>query len=136
MTATYRPENLAPLEKAGLLSLVEGDAEIVPGISVRLLPGHTRCLQGVVIAGGGQRVVQPGDLMPTSAHVGLRYNMAYDLLPHENMVNKERLLNEGAAGRWKLLLGQDPTQAIWDIAAEGRGRFGLVPAGAGDSTGC
>jgi glyoxylase-like metal-dependent hydrolase (beta-lactamase superfamily II) len=126
MTATYRPENLAPLEQAGVLSLVDGDAEIVPGVSVRVLPGHTRCLQGVVIAGGGRQAVQPGDLMPTAAHAGLRFNMAYDLLPHENMVNKERLLKDGAEGRWKLLLGQDPTQAVWNISADARGRFSLV----------
>ncbi|MEE8169893.1 MAG: MBL fold metallo-hydrolase, partial [Phycisphaerae bacterium] len=78
MTATYRVENLEPLAESGRLTLVEGDAEIAPGVAVRLLPGHTRHHQGVIIQDGGVTAVQPGDLMPTAAHVGLPYNMAYD----------------------------------------------------------
>jgi glyoxylase-like metal-dependent hydrolase (beta-lactamase superfamily II) len=125
MSATYRPENLAPLEKAGLLSLVDGEAEIIPGVSVLPLPGHTLCQQGVIIDGGIATVVQPGDLMPTAAHVGIRYNMAYDLLPYENMRNKERLLNDAVRSEWRLLLGQDPRQAIWRVDSDGRGGFAL-----------
>lgn len=127
MTATYREENLAPLERAGVLSLVEGDAEIAPGVSVKLLPGHTRYQQGVVLRGGGHGAVQPGDMIPTSAHVGLRFNMAYDLLPHENMLNKEKLLAAGLSSGWKLLLGQDPAQAVWNIMSSGPGKFALAP---------
>ncbi len=70
MTGTYRRENLAPLESAGVLSLAAGEAEIAPGVSVRPMPGHTRHQQGVVLRGGGETIVLPADLMPTSAHVG------------------------------------------------------------------
>lgn len=125
MTGTYLKENLGPLEQADVLSLVEGEAEIAPGVSVLPLSGHTRSQQGVVIESGGRRAVQPGDMLPTSAHVGLRYNMAYDLLPYENMLNKKRLLEEATRGGWKLLLGQDPHQAVWRVAADERGRFSL-----------
>ncbi len=127
MTGTYRPENLAPLEEAGVLSLVSGDAEIVPGVSVRLMPGHTPHHQGVVLESGGQRAVQPGDMMPTAAHVGLRHNMAYDLLPIDNMHSKEQLLRAGQDGSWGLLLGQDPGRVFWGIGEDDRGRFSLIP---------
>ncbi|RIK67155.1 MAG: MBL fold metallo-hydrolase [Planctomycetota bacterium] len=127
MTGTYRKENLAPLERAGILSLVEGEAEIAPGVSVRPLPGHTRHQQGVVLRGGGVTIVLPADLMPTSAHVGLRYNMAYDLLPYENMQAKGRLLEEAVRNDWRLLLGQDPHEALWRVALDGKGRHRLLP---------
>ncbi len=125
MTGTYRRENLEPLERAGVLSFTDGDAEIAPGVSVRVLQGHTRHQQGVVLTGGGQTIIQPADLMPTSAHAGLRFNMAYDLLPFENMVNKGNLLREAEAGRWRLLLGQDPNQAVWRIETDQLGRHTL-----------
>lgn len=127
MTGTYRKENLAPLETAGVLSLVDGEAEIVPGISVRPFPGHTRHQQGVVFQDGGDRIVLPADLMPTSAHAGLRYNMAYDLLPYENMRNKKNLLDDVSAANWKLFLGQDPNSALWKVSEDDRGRYSLSP---------
>ncbi len=127
MSGTYREENLGPLDRAGVLSLTEGAAQIAPGVEVRLLPGHTRHQQGVVLSSGGQVVFQPADLMPTSAHVGLRYNMAYDLLPYENMLNKERLLQQAASQGWTLLLGQDPTGPLWRPALDSGGRVSLDP---------
>jgi glyoxylase-like metal-dependent hydrolase (beta-lactamase superfamily II) len=125
MTGTYRKENLAPLEAAGVLSFATGTAEIAPGISVRPMPGHTRHQQGVEFAGGGQTLILPADLMPTSAHLGLRYNMAYDLLPYENMVNKGRLLEECLERCADLALGQDPESSIFEVKREGRGRYSL-----------
>ncbi len=127
MSATYRKENLAPLEEAGVLSLVDGEAEIVPGVRVLPLAGHTRHQQGVIIEGGEAKAVQPGDMLPTAAHAGIRYNMAYDLLPYENMRNKGRLLEEAVRGGWRLLLGQDPVSLIWRAQSDGRGGVSLTP---------
>lgn len=127
MTATYRKENLAPLEAASLLSFVDGAAEIVPGVSVRRMSGHTRHSQGVIFSSGDEKAIQPGDLMPTGAHAGLPYNMAYDLLPMDNMKNKSEMLEDGLEGGWRLLLGQDPTDAVWAIKVDDRGRYRLVP---------
>lgn len=127
MTGTYRKENLEPLERAGVLALTDGEAEIALGVAVRMLPGHTRHQQGVVFSSGGQQAILPADLMPTSAHVGLRHNMAYDLMPFENMQNKERLLKEAAQGGSTLLLGQDPANAVWHVSSGERGRYSLRP---------
>lgn len=129
MSGTYRKENLAPLEAADVLSLVTGDAEIAPGVNVRLMPGHTRHQQGVVFSGGGESLILPADLMPTSAHVGIRYNMAYDLLPFENMENKRRLLKECEARGIGLLLGQDPSHVQFRLGADERGRVRLESVG-------
>ena len=127
MSGTYRKENLEPLERAGALSFAAGDAEIVPGLGVRVLPGHTRHQQAVIFADAGRSALLPADLMPTSAHLGLRYNMAYDLLPFENMRNKDRLLAEASAHNQTLLLGQDPVHAVWDVRREPTGRYSLTP---------
>ncbi|RIK62640.1 MAG: MBL fold metallo-hydrolase [Planctomycetota bacterium] len=128
MTGTYRRENLEPLDRAGVLALADGPAEIAPGVSVRVLPGHTRHQQGVWLESGGRRAALPADLMPTSAHVGFRYNMAYDLLPFENMVNKESLLRRAVEEDLTLLLGQDPTGAVWRVEKHAVRGYVLGPA--------
>lgn len=121
MTGTYRRENLEPLEASGRLERVSGVAEIASGVSVRPLPGHTRHQQGVVIRGGGRTLLHVADLIPTSAHVGLRYNMAYDLDPFLNMNVKKALLDEALAGGWTLVFGQDPNWPTWKAVAGTRG---------------
>jgi glyoxylase-like metal-dependent hydrolase (beta-lactamase superfamily II) len=128
MSATYRAENLEPLADSGRLELIDGDAEILPGVAVRKLPGHTRHQQGVVIAGGGLTAVQPADLMPTSAHVGLPYNMAYDLLPYDNMQNKKKLLAEATQKNWLILSGHDPDHVAYKVSEDPRGGFALTRA--------
>ena len=45
--ATYLPDNFRPLQDAGLLELVEGEAEVVPGVRVFPTPGHTADHQSV-----------------------------------------------------------------------------------------
>ena len=125
MTATYRRENLAPLDEAGRWSLVDGEAEIAPGVSVRPLPGHTRGHQGVVIRGAARTVVFAGDLLPTAQHAGLPYNMGYDLYPVDNMETKRGLLAEAAAGEWWLVLDHEPRTPVVRVE-EREGVMGLV----------
>jgi len=121
MTGTYRRENLEPLEQSGRMELIDGEAEIAPGVSVLPLPGHTRHQQGVLIRGGGRTLLQPADLLPTAAHVGLRWNMAYDLLPYENMRTKSRMLEAAQAGDWTIVTAQDPDWQAWRVQRTDRG---------------
>ncbi len=129
MTGTYRRENLEPLEAGGVLSLVDGVAEIAPGITLRPLPGHTRHQQGLWLESGGRTIVHPADMIPTSAHAGLRHNMAYDLMPFENMQNKSSLLAACESNGWQLLLGQDPDHVLWQASRDERGRPVLIRGG-------
>ncbi len=89
---TYWPENFTGLEKSGLLELVDGDAEIVPGIRVRLTGGHTRGHQLVEMEGARSCAVHLGDLFPTHAHANPLWVMAYDNFPLEVVEQKEQLL--------------------------------------------
>ncbi len=92
MTATYRPENLQPIDEAGAWHLLDGAGEIVPGIRAMPTPGHTRGHHSIVIEGQARPLVYGGDLIPTRHHLGAPYNMAYDLYPVENRASKEALL--------------------------------------------
>lgn len=52
--ASYFPDNFACISKEGPGDLVDGDAEILPGISVACIPGHNTNIQAVVITAGGK----------------------------------------------------------------------------------
>jgi hypothetical protein len=51
-----------PLVASGQMQLLNGDAEIAPGISVKVYPGHTRDLQTVMVRSGGRVACYPSDL--------------------------------------------------------------------------
>ena len=66
---SYIPENYDPLVASGQMTLLKGNEEIVPGISVRTFRGHTANMQGIIVRGSGKphpvaknatRVGQPG----------------------------------------------------------------------------
>ena len=47
--ASYFPPNFDPVEAAGQLHLLEGEEEVIPGISVLLTPGHCPFHQSVLV---------------------------------------------------------------------------------------
>jgi glyoxylase-like metal-dependent hydrolase (beta-lactamase superfamily II) len=91
--ATYLVDKLRLIEESGKLVLVDGDNELFPGISVKVIGGHTPGMQAIIIDGGGQRVIYPADLMPMTAHIKIPYVAAVDLDPLTTM-NQKRWLHE------------------------------------------
>ncbi len=89
---TYWPENFAGLADSGLLELIDGDAEIVPGITVRHTGGHTRGFQLVEINGSKGCAVHLGDLLPTHTHTNPLWIMAYDNFPMDVIQLKQKLI--------------------------------------------
>src|ERR1700689_3492191 len=49
---SYLTENYDPLVESGQMTLLRGDQEIVPGVSVRVYPGHTRDMQAILLERG------------------------------------------------------------------------------------
>jgi glyoxylase-like metal-dependent hydrolase (beta-lactamase superfamily II) len=52
---------LAPLQSGGMLQAIDGDHEVLPGISTRHLPGHTPGHQVVQVSDGGASLLLSGD---------------------------------------------------------------------------
>src|SRR5581483_4708414 len=61
---SYLTDNYDPLVESGQMHLLHGDSDIVPGVSVKVFPGHTRNLQAVVIRSNNQRACYISDLIP------------------------------------------------------------------------
>lgn len=106
--ASYLGENYDPLEAAGQLVLHDSDVEILPGVRMRNLPGHTRGHQGVFFDIPGERALYTVDLVPTAAHLPLPYIMGYDLEPLVTLETKRAILRDATREGWLLLLEHDP----------------------------
>jgi glyoxylase-like metal-dependent hydrolase (beta-lactamase superfamily II) len=106
---SYISDNYDPLVRSGQMQLLEGDQEIVPGISVKVYPGHTRYMQAVMIRGGGQTMCYISDLIPTTAHLNLTWVMAYDLFPLETIESRKRFYAEAIPEKWLVAFTHDPS---------------------------
>jgi len=115
--ASYLPHNFDPITAAGRWRLLEGDGELLPGISVRLTPGHVPFHQAVLVQDRGETAVFFADVIPTVAHLPLPWIMGYDLEPLRTLESKRRLLADAVAGGWRLVFEHDPRVA-WGVPAQ------------------
>lgn len=110
--ASYFPVNYQPLLDSRQWDLVEGSAEILPGISVEPIPGHNAGIQAVKLSGGGKTLVFVADLLPTRHHIPLPWIMAYDLYPLQTLETKRKWVPQMVKEGWIVVFGHDP-----DVAA-------------------
>jgi glyoxylase-like metal-dependent hydrolase (beta-lactamase superfamily II) len=123
--ASYFAENVEPLAEV-VLELVDGDAEVLPGITVERSDGHTTGMQTVRIEGGGRVVRYLADLAPTHHHVRVPYTMGYDLCARTLMEEKERLFAAAREEGATLILEHDATVAAARLVEE-KGRWVAAP---------
>jgi glyoxylase-like metal-dependent hydrolase (beta-lactamase superfamily II) len=105
---SYMSDNYDPLISSGRMQLLNGPAEIVPGVTVAVYPGHTRNLQAVFIRSGGQTACYISDLIPSTWHLDVTWVMAYDLFPLETIENRKRYYAEALAKNWLTIFTHDP----------------------------
>lgn len=86
--------DLILLEEAEKLKLIEGNFEIVPGVTVELTGGHCEGMQIVRLESEGELAYYAGDIIPVDAHRHLSVNSAYDLNRKELFMAKKRILSE------------------------------------------
>jgi glyoxylase-like metal-dependent hydrolase (beta-lactamase superfamily II) len=86
---------------------VQTGAEIVPGVWVEQLPGHTETLLGVHIESSGQHACYVSDLMPTSNHLDPTWVMGFDLDPLRVIEERKRFLARAIAEDWLVLFTHD-----------------------------
>jgi glyoxylase-like metal-dependent hydrolase (beta-lactamase superfamily II) len=120
-SASYLPDNYEPLMAAGQLNLVEGDVEIVPGVSVYRTPGHCPHHQSVLVRSGGETACFLADVIPTFAHLPLPWIMGYDVEPLVTLESKRALLKRAVDERWLLVSTHDPFVPWGYPVADGKG---------------
>ncbi|MBZ5546308.1 MAG: MBL fold metallo-hydrolase [Acidobacteriia bacterium] len=122
--ASYVTEFFGPAEVQ--TEFLDGNQEIVPGIRVEVLPGHTRDLQCVHIESAGERACFISDLVPTRHHLPYPWIMAFDLYPMETLANRHRLLPQLAEQNALVIFPHDP-DSPWARVSEESGRITATP---------
>jgi glyoxylase-like metal-dependent hydrolase (beta-lactamase superfamily II) len=118
--ASYLAHNFEPVAAAGRFTLLEGDGEVLPGVSVRLTPGHVPFHQSIVVQDSGEAAVFLGDLIPTAAHLPLPWIMGYDVEPLRTLESRRALLRDAVAGGWRLVFEHDAVIAWGRASADGK----------------
>lgn len=123
----FPPDRKPRREQLPTTSVDERTSEVLPGIEVFLVPGHTWGQQAVRFTDvEGNRVVFAADLIPTAWHAGAAYSLAYDVEAYTSMVTKRWFLTAAAAENWLLLLDHEPGDPRRRVREDGKGWFELV----------
>ena len=125
--STHREDNFLPIEERGQLELLDGDAEIFPGLNVIVTDGHAKGHQAVMFNHGGERVVFMGDVVPTPHHLNLAVISAFDNRSSGNAGAEARHAHPGRAAG--LAAGVLPRPRYQGGLLGTPGRHGLSKAG-------
>ncbi len=123
--ASYLPENWRPLRETGRLELKPENYEVVPGLRMETIAGHSRTMQCVRLERDGQILFSFADLVPMRAHVPFAWIMGYDLYPVETLEAKKRLLPQAAREGWLCFFYHDPDVPLCRVI-EDDGKFRAV----------
>jgi glyoxylase-like metal-dependent hydrolase (beta-lactamase superfamily II) len=117
----FLEENILPIQQTGKLRLVTENSEILPGFEVRLVNGHTVGQMVPVIHYKNKKIIFTADLIPTSAHLPLLFNMAYDLFQLDTIREKSEHLKEAYENNYILFFEHDVFYECCDLKQTDRG---------------
>jgi glyoxylase-like metal-dependent hydrolase (beta-lactamase superfamily II) len=117
LSGLMETEQLDLIRATGQLAEVQGEVDIVSGVTVTRTGGHTRGSQAVLIGTPpaaantdepNNRAVFFGDLIPTRWQLPVRWTSAFDDYPIEAVEVRNRLLNRAVAEGWWCYFTHDP----------------------------
>jgi len=151
MTRTYFPDHLLPIKDQVRLvdsprpwpvgytpdrdefprgSVEVRRTEVMPGVFVFLVPGHTWGQQAIQFTDDqGRTVVFTPDVMPTVNHLGAAYSLGYDVEPYTSMMSRQWFLDAASSENWLLVLDHEPGNPCQRVRRNDRNWFDLVPDG-------
>jgi glyoxylase-like metal-dependent hydrolase (beta-lactamase superfamily II) len=98
--ASYLRENWSCLVESGQLELKPDNYEVVEGLSMETVRGHSETMQCVRLNRGGETIYSFADLIPTRHHIPFAWVMGYDLYPVETLEAKKKLLPQALKEDW------------------------------------
>jgi glyoxylase-like metal-dependent hydrolase (beta-lactamase superfamily II) len=107
LRAAYRHlrECLEPV--SGLIDAIDGDTELLSGVTAAVSGGHTADHQVAVVESAGDGFVHLADIVPTRSHMRGPWNQAYDLDALRTMEQKAAYLRRAIAQRWWVSFAHD-----------------------------
>jgi len=100
-------DDLQLLKKNGKFQIVDGDHELVPGVSLELVGGHSEGMQIVRLESESELAYYAGDIIPMEVQRHLAVNSAYDINRKQSFLTKKRILAELKERKGILFLAHD-----------------------------
>lgn len=126
LAGAYDPADFQPLDAAGRVRFVDGEADVAPGVRVRLSGGHTRGHQVVELASAGEEAVYPADLCPFADHLRPLWTTAYEQFPLTTRREKVALLEEAVARHKLVVFDHDSRTQAGFIRTDPKSKFALA----------
>jgi glyoxylase-like metal-dependent hydrolase (beta-lactamase superfamily II) len=126
--ATYIPINYQPLVASGQMRLLDGDTELLPGISGHVTRGHTPGHMSVRFESDGQHALFVCDMASYAVHFErLGWMTAYDVEPLETLESKRKWQAWALETNALLIFPHDTVRPAGRLTLDANGRPALSP---------
>jgi glyoxylase-like metal-dependent hydrolase (beta-lactamase superfamily II) len=122
LRAAYRHVGECIEPVMGMLELIEGDVDLVPGVTAVVTGGHTEQHQVALVHSLGECFMHLADIVPTRSHMRGPWNQAYDLDAIRTMEQKAQYLRRAIAEGWWVSFAHDASVYAARIVND-KGRF-------------
>jgi glyoxylase-like metal-dependent hydrolase (beta-lactamase superfamily II) len=110
--ASYLPENWRPMHETGQIQLMPESYEVVDGLTVQQVRGHSETMQTWKLSRGGETVYGFADLIPMKHHLPIAWVAGFDLYPTETLEFKKEILPRAVAENWMCLFYHDLSEPL------------------------
>jgi glyoxylase-like metal-dependent hydrolase (beta-lactamase superfamily II) len=129
LVASYVQPELELVKAWGLQGSVDGEKELLPGVSVIPTGGHSSGHQAIVVKGtgdGARTLVFFGDLFMRPWAANPRWVTAFDDFPLDSVSKKAELFAQAVDEDWVIVLSHESKHPIGQVERD-RDRFRYVP---------
>lgn len=119
IVAGYDQAELRLVQPFAAADAVDGQRELMPGVSVIATGGHTAGHQAIVVRGRSASVAFFGDLCMRPWSAEPTWLPSFDDFPLRSVEAKRELFARAAAERWRIALSHEPVRPIGRLEREG-----------------
>ena len=126
VVASYDQLELRLVQRWGEAGMVDGDVEVLPGVSVIRTGGHSKGHQAIVIRGTNGTLAFFGDLGMRPWSANPRWVTSFDDFPLDSVEVKGELFARAVEEAWLVALSHEPVTPIGRLARD-RDRYRFDP---------
>ncbi|TME09834.1 MAG: MBL fold metallo-hydrolase [Chloroflexi bacterium] len=126
IVASYDQPELRLVHGWGSDGAVDGEVELLPGVSVIRTGGHSKGHQAIVVRGANRALAFFGDLGMRPWSANPRWVSAFDDFPLDSVEVKGELFARAAAEGWLVVLSHEPVTPIGRLTPD-RDRYRFDP---------
>lgn len=119
LVASYDQPELRLVETWARPGSADGDAEVLPGVSVIRTGGHSGGHQAIVVRGPAGTVAFIGDLFMRPWSANPRWVTSFDDYPLTSVAVKAQLFRRAAEEGWTIVLSHEPFHPVGRLDADG-----------------